>query len=87
MKTQLKTQWQIYKELERIPDSISAPKTNKLASIPPLRAAWRLLIDALAQELIYEQQVEYLERCWTIGQSELDNDTNNTWHKLWTLMS
>lgn len=87
MKTQFKTQWQTYKELELLPDSVSQQETNKSIMLP-LRAAWRLLIHALANELVFEQQIEYLERCWTLGESEPYTAVKSkTWHKLWTLMN
>lgn len=78
-------QWQIYKKLELIPDSIPEPSTKQGILTFPLQLAWKLLIDALAKELVYEQQVEYLERCLAQSQSE-QYLTQNTWHKLWSLM-
>ncbi len=85
---ELKNQWQFYKDLELIPDSVLEPQASKLAIALPLRQLWRLLIDALARELVYEQQIEYLERCWTVGDSEPFTDvSSNTWQKLWTLMN
>lgn len=79
--------WQSYKALELIPDAV-LPKTNTLKFAFGLNQVWRLLLVALTQELVYEQQIEYLERCWTVNCFELDADTgSNTLQKLWTLMN
>jgi hypothetical protein len=81
----MKNQWQLYKKLELIPDSVPQPLTKRTVLTFPLKLVWKVLINALANELVHEQQVEYLERCWLQSQIELDL-TNNTWHKLWSLM-
>lgn len=78
-------QWQLYKKLELIPDSVPKQPTKKLILTLPLQVAWKVFIDALANELVYEQQVEYLERCLAQSQSELYL-TRKTWRKLWSLM-
>lgn len=83
-----KSQWQNYKELELLPSSLPKPQANKPAFAFGLEQVWRLLIVALTQELVYEQQVEYLERCWALNCFDPDTDTNsNTWHQLWLLMN
>lgn len=78
-------QWQLYKKLELIPNSVSQPRTKQTILAFPLQLAWKVLIDALANELVYEQQIDYLERCLAQNQTELCL-TENTWHKLWSLM-
>jgi hypothetical protein len=67
----MKSQWQLYKQLELIPDSVPEQPTKRPILTFPLQLAWKLLVDALAKELVYEQQVEYLERCLTQSQTEL----------------
>ncbi|MCU0536720.1 MAG: hypothetical protein MUD14_22765 [Hydrococcus sp. Prado102] len=78
-------QWQLYKQLELIPDSIPKQPTKQPVLTLPLQLAWKVFIDALANELVYEQQVEYLERCLAQSQSE-SYLTRKTWRKLWSLM-
>ena len=86
--TKKTSQWQIYKELELIPSSAIEPQANQITFAFGVDQVWRLLIVALTRELVYEQQIEYLERCWTLDYFEPDTATNsNTWHKLWTLMN
>ena len=83
----MNVQWQQYKELELIPDSISAPKRHRF-KLFPLDAAWRCLVNALMWEHLYEQRTDYLERCWQL------NDCENLTHggvslalqELWMLM-
>ena len=71
-----------------IPNSVPNPHANKLSFRFGLDLAWRLLVVALTQELVCEQQVEYLERCWTENRFEPhDNKGSNTLQKLWTLMN
>lgn len=52
--------WYLYKNLELLPPSQTPP-----ASIPTFGVdrLWRGLLGLLADELIEEQRVEYLERC------------------------
>ena len=59
----MNVQWQRYKELELVPDSISAPKGQGF-QLFPVAAAWRSLVNALMWEHFYEQRTDYLERCW-----------------------
>lgn len=81
------TRWETYKKLELIPNSVTNPEANKLIFTFGLEQVWRLLIVALTQELVDEQRIEYLERCWALNNFETDSKTgSNTLHKLWTLM-
>ena len=64
----MNVQWQRYKELELIPDTISAPKRR--FELFPLATAWRSLVNALMWEHFYEQRTDYLERCWELNEQE-----------------
>lgn len=77
--------WENYRESELIPNSISEPSARKKFSFG-LDRVWRVLIIALTQELVYEQQVEYIQRCWERDHLDAEND-DNTWQQLWTLMN
>jgi hypothetical protein len=83
-----KKQWQVYQELELIPHFVSEPQAKQPILTLPLRAFWRSLINLLSEELVYEQQVEHLEKC--LAASELkftDANHTNTWQQFWTLMN
>lgn len=83
-----KSQWQIYKELELIPDSVTYSQANNMTFAFGLDRVWRLLIIALTQELVEEQQVEYLERCLAVNNFDVDSHKGSkTLQKLWTLMN
>ena len=66
----MKTQWQTYKALELIPDSAPEPKANHLMQGLLISHLWRSLINALAQEHVYEQRRDYFERCWAIDYAD-----------------
>lgn len=83
-----KTQWENYKELELIPDSIPESQGDKRAFAFGLDRVWKVLIVALTRELVYEQQVEYLQRCWDLNDLEPNTDKkSHTWQQLWILMN
>jgi hypothetical protein len=82
----MKTHWQIYKELELIPDSVSAPQSHKLAVLRRLGQVYRSLLEPPSQRPSHEQQLEYLERCLALDCSKPDTGTN-IWHKFWTFLN
>ncbi len=64
------TPQQLYRQLELLPpaeDNCPTPFTFGL------NAAWKLLLHLLVEELVEEQQVEYLERCLTADQTAESN--------------
>ena len=80
-------QWHHYKELEQIPDSAPAPKPSNFNIALPIAAAWRVLLNALAREQVYEQRTDYLERCWAMNYYEpYTAESAKSWQKLWLLM-
>lgn len=81
----MKIHWQIYKKLEFLPDSLPEPSVEEGIYLYPLRQAWRILLDVLVNELIYEQQIEFLERC--LKQDILDIYTEKkSWKKFLKLL-
>ena len=60
--------WKIYAELEEIPSTVAPPQ--RIHSNLTLALAWRSLLTLFCQELLYEQQVDYLERCMALNQSD-----------------
>ena len=80
-------QWQAYKQLELVPDWVLNPSASASNFQFGLDRLWRSLISLLADELVdREQQVEYLERCWTSEMGHEDSSAS-TLHQLWTLMN
>ncbi|MBW4464766.1 MAG: hypothetical protein KME07_04910 [Pegethrix bostrychoides GSE-TBD4-15B] len=73
------TAQRLYCELEQLPPSaISNPSSFNFG----LGFAWKLLLQALVEELVEEQQVEYLERCLTA-----DADATNGLKRFLTLIA
>lgn len=81
----MKNQWQIYKELELIADAIPAPQTN-----PSFLSSWLIHLrrsrsDASPENLSPQQQVGFLEQCWTLDGSEV-SATSDIWQKIWKFL-
>jgi hypothetical protein len=70
--------WQNYQQLELIPDTVSKPDSNRLRFWFGLDLAWQILLSLLADELVEEQQIEYLEH---------KRDNSSSLQKLWKLMN
>jgi hypothetical protein len=82
-------QWQIYKQLELIPEFAQSSYSNSRSFRFGLDLAWRSLISLLVDELVdHEQQVEYLERCWAANEVDLEVPSpTRTLQRLWVLMN
>ncbi|GFE69758.1 hypothetical protein [Chroococcus sp. FPU101] len=76
--------WQLYKKLEGLPEATPEPVAEPELTLP-LRQAWKLLIDLLTQELVYEQQIEFLERCLKHDLMN-SNKSSNFWVKFGKLL-
>ncbi|MBV9388289.1 MAG: hypothetical protein JOZ78_17850 [Chroococcidiopsidaceae cyanobacterium CP_BM_ER_R8_30] len=81
-------QWQAYKQLELLPASLQNRSVNIPKSRLGLKMIWRSLICLLVDELVdQEQQVEYLERCWTSESENQSHSPTTTLQRLWALMN
>jgi hypothetical protein len=82
------SQWEFYKQLEMIPECIPNPldKANYVGSV--LNVCWRPLLGLLIDELIAEQRVDYLERCWLLNEFEVGKKSqSNSLHRFFVLIS
>lgn len=82
------SQWRTYQQLELIPGTIANPahQTNPLTST--LNLLWRPLLGLLMDELVEEQQVEYLDRCWSLNKfGEQEQSVSNSLQRFWTLIN
>ncbi|WAL60756.1 hypothetical protein [Thermocoleostomius sinensis] len=76
MKSSVDMQWQRYKQLELIPDSVPIPSANLIDQI---KYFWHTLINR-DQPLLYRvQQIEHLNNCW---QLELGPSHPQVWQLL-----
>ncbi|MDX2240874.1 MAG: hypothetical protein NW224_09340 [Leptolyngbyaceae cyanobacterium bins.302] len=86
-------QWALYKQLELIPPRTAHPYDRTSPFSTMLNLAWRPFLTALLDELIDEQRVEYLERCWGLDVwalddlSQSDRGSVNSLQRLWVLMN
>lgn len=74
--------WESYKRLEGLPADLPQPSSSLLTW--GSQHLWRKLLDLLADELVYDQQVEFLERCWLRDYSPRQKSV--TLRQLWELM-
>ena len=81
----MKSQWQVYKELELLPDAVEPPSIHS-PLVAFLDRWWRSLLDRRAESLDYENQVEYLERRFTLLY-ERSTARTKLWRSLWRLLN
>lgn len=81
------SQWNVYRQLELIPESIPNPADHP-RFISAINLLWRPLLALLVDELVEEQRVEYLDRCWLLDEfGEREPSPSSSLQRLWTLMS
>ena len=80
-------QWQTYKQLELISDSVPNPDVRASTFTSGLNFAWRSLLSLLMDELVDEQQVEYIERCWALNEFGQKAKPSSPLQRLWVLMN
>lgn len=82
------SQWQNYKQLELIPNSAKNPYNTSPSFLFGFAIAWRKLISLLMDELVEEQKIEYLERCWFLEQfAEQKESPSKSLQRFLTLLS
>ena len=81
------SQWDDYQELELIP-SESNPAHRKHYLTSWLNVVWRPLLALLMDELVEEQRVDYLDRCWSLqASSDGDRSSSNSLRRFWKLIN
>lgn len=84
--TTSKSQWQDYQEFELIPYGSDQSQRKHFASW--LNAVWRPLLGLLMDELVAEQRVDYLKRCWSLNESDRANRlTATSLQRFWDLIN
>ncbi len=79
-------QWDMYKQMELIPGSVPNPASHRNPLTSGLNILWRSLLALLVDELVEEQRVEYLERCWSLNEFGEGEQSSNSLKRLWVLM-
>lgn len=83
-----RSQWRSYQQLELIPEMISNPVDRANPFTSALNKLWRPLLNLLMDELVEEQRVEYLDRCWALDEfDEADPLSSKSLQRFWTLIN
>jgi hypothetical protein len=81
------TQWNRYRQLELLPNTVPNPASYRNPLTFGLNVVWRSLLALLIDELVEEQRVEYLERCWSLNEfGEGDQSSSNSLQRFWVLI-
>jgi hypothetical protein len=81
-------QWEAYKQLELVPDTVDRPQRDRVNFKFGIDRAWRVLVSLLMDELVTEQKVEYLDRCWEANALEVSKRSpSQTLKRFLTLIS
>jgi hypothetical protein len=62
--------WEAYKELELVTDAIERPDRHRGGFKFGIDRVWRTVIRLLMDELVTEQQIDYLDRCWNADEKD-----------------
>jgi hypothetical protein len=80
-------QWQHYKQLELIPDSVTNPSTHQtvvaMAIASSINWLWQGFIHTISNELSLDQQQDYLEHCWDLNTSLKQKPSSPGLFQLW----
>ncbi len=66
----MKTQWQIYRQLELIPDGVSLPSSDKGTSTFYKSKLWKKLVTSCSQHLSDQQKISHLKTCFQLDYSD-----------------
>lgn len=80
------SQWEFYKKLELLADSTPDPVQTNFKMTLGLSFLWRSLLSVLVDELVDEQRVDYLERCWAAQDASERTPTRRPWQQFLTLI-
>lgn len=80
------TRWNLYRQLELLPESVPNPAKQGNSFTSRLNVFWRSLLGLLIDELVEDQRVEYLDRCWSLNEFGESEKSSNSLHRLWVLM-
>lgn len=79
----MKTQWQLYKTLEQIPDSVSESQVQP-QGIRRITYLWRSIANAMSGKDASTLQLEHLERCLEL---ELTAEMMTIWQRCWKFLN
>jgi hypothetical protein len=77
--------WEAYKQLELVPDTLARSESHRGGFKFGIDRVWRTFLGLLVDELVTEQQIDYLDRCWDAN--EKDRSPSKTLQRFLTLIS
>ncbi|GAB4372252.1 MAG: hypothetical protein Kow00121_14440 [Elainellaceae cyanobacterium] len=80
----MKSQWQIYRELELIPDSAGEPCFNQSALATRLKAYMQSRVNNRISRFSYDQQIEHLEQCFY---TDWHKQSHSFWQRCWAALN
>lgn len=84
----MKTQWQIYQELEQIPNGTVPPSTNKLMAAFYQSQFWQNLVNRRYQDLSDSEKIKHIQHCFNLNTTDLDKIEKFTlWQVIWDILN
>lgn len=84
----MKTQWQIYQQLELIPDTVLLPSPEKGTSTFYKGGLWRGLVSYCTQNLSDQQKINHLKTCFQLNYSDPDlTEKFNFFQTIWRVLN
>lgn len=79
-------QWYCYRHLELIPKAAPKPSRYRNPLTSGLNTLWSSLLSILMEELVEEQRIEYLDRCWALDEFGEGERPSSSLRRFWTLI-
>lgn len=83
-------QWQIYRDLELIPDAIPEPRSPHRDIMIRCRQIWRSLVDGVITNFSDDQCPGHLERCLALTWYQrgiYPRNPSNPWRTVWLILN
>jgi hypothetical protein len=81
-------EWQIYRKLELISDSVKEPQVSKSVIVAKLSEIKQTLTKRSMQKLSYERQIQHLEQCLELADTLTTDDKKpSIWRTLWVFLN
>lgn len=82
------SRWDVYRQMELIPESVPQAVERPNGLVSGLNLLWRPLLGLLIDELVEEQRVEYLDRCWSLNEfGKGEKSPSHPLQRFWILIN
>ncbi len=84
----MKTQWQIYKQLEGLDRTIPRPQVLESTVAARMDRLWQRLVQRLLEKQSYDQQLHHLQACLRLdGSGQTHDKGSKAWDKRWVILN